>query len=242
MNKGVLNTYLRRFGFEIHGTGYIQSIKKGSFKEDTFKIQKEITGKCVTIFDVGANGGEITSKYADLFPEAKVFAFEPFPDSFTILESKFSGNKRIQCFQLAIGAVDSKGTLFVNRNVDTNSLLSSGKMGLSSDQQVENVGSIQVIIGTIDTFCLERHIESIDILKLDIQGGELSALMGAKELLSRRRIRLIYTEAYFKKQYEDQPLFHDISKFLGQYGYQLQDLYNPIYGKGNLVWCDAIFR
>jgi FkbM family methyltransferase len=242
MNKGLLNRYFQKFGFEIHGTGYLQSVKKESFKEDAFAIQKELAGNCSTILDIGANRGEITLKYAQLFPSATVYAFEPFADSFKVLESQFSSNQRVLCHQKAIGASNGKGKLFVNRNVDTNSLLSPIKMGLSSDQQVKNVGDVEVEIVTIDAFCNNHSIDSIDILKLDIQGGELSALTGAIGLLKDKRIRMIYTEVYFKQQYQDQPLFPDLCKFLEPYDYHLQDLYNPIYGKGNLVWCDAIFR
>jgi FkbM family methyltransferase len=242
MNKGLLNRYFQKFGFEIHGTGYLQSVKKESFKEDAFAIQKELAGNCSTILDIGANRGEITLKYAQLFPLATVYAFEPFADSFKVLESEFSSNERVHCFQKAIGAANGKGKLFVNRNVDTNSLLSAIKMGLSSDQQVKNVGDVEVEIVTIDQFCHDHSIDSIDILKLDIQGGELSALAGARGLLKDKRIRVIYTEVYFKQQYQDQPLFPDLCNFLEPYDYHLQDLYNPIYGKGNLVWCDAIFR
>ena len=241
MNKSRLNKYLGRFGFEIHGTGYIQSVKKQSFKEDAFAVQKEMVGNCSTIFDVGANRGEITSKYAELFPEASIFAFEPFPASFNILESCFSGNKKIRCFRNAIGETNTRGKLFVNNNVDTNSLLSSKKIGLSSDQQVRNVGAIEVDILTIDEFCRNKHVDKIDILKLDIQGSELSALIGATDLLSKKKVKIIYSETYFKEQYVDQPLFHDIAKFLQGYGYHLQDFYNPVYGKGNLVWCDVMF-
>jgi hypothetical protein len=101
---------------------------------------------------------------------------------------------------------------------------------------------MEVEVCTIDEFCRNRCIDTIDILKLDIQGSELSALRGASGFLRDKRIKLIYTETYFKKQYENQPLFHDLSKFLEQYGYYLQDFYNPIYGKGDLVWCDVIFK
>ena len=87
----------------------------------------------------------------------------------------------------------------------------------------------------------ENSIKSIDILKMDIQGGELAALKGAQQLLENRGIACIYTEAYFIEQYEAQPLFHDISKFLYSYDFTLQDIYTPIYGKGNMAWGDAIF-
>ncbi len=76
---------------------------------------------------------------------------------------------------------------------------------------------------------------------MDIQGGELDALKGAASLLSQRKIGLIYTETNFVAQYVNQPLFQDLMVHLDQNGYQLQDIYNPIYGKGSLAWCDAIY-
>jgi hypothetical protein len=76
---------------------------------------------------------------------------------------------------------------------------------------------------------------------MDIQGAELLALKGAIKLLEEKKIGLIYTETYFRRQYNNQPLFHEISKFLADYGYYIQDIYSPIYGKGSIAWCDAIF-
>lgn len=242
MNKNQLNNLFRKFGFEIHGTGYMQSLKKTSFKEDTFRCQSEILkGKCITIFDVGANRGEMTGSYTSLFPDANIYAFEPFPESANIFNTRFSSNKKIQLFPFALGCSIDKKTFYVNVNADTNSLLKPVKMGLSSDKQVSNISTIDVDVTTISDFCSEKNIDSIDILKLDIQGGELDALKGAAYLLKEKRIKLIYTEAYFRPQYSDQPLYFEIAQYLYQFGYVLQDMYNPIYGKNALAWCDMIF-
>jgi hypothetical protein len=81
----------------------------------------------------------------------------------------------------------------------------------------------------------------VDILKMDIQGGEFSALIGSENILSNQKINLIYFETYFQQQYVDQPLFYKIGQKLFENGYILQDLYFKIYGNDNLVWCDAIF-
>jgi FkbM family methyltransferase len=242
MKKSFINQYCRKFGFEIHGTGFIQSLEKVSFKEDAFVKQQEIMGKNLSvIFDVGANVGDIALRYSELFSNAAIYAFEPFPDSFQALQNNIAGKSKITPYQKAIAAIAGEQTFFVNYNADTNSLLPSQKMGLSSDKQVANKGEIKVAVWTIDDFCKEKGIGFIDILKLDIQGGELAALNGAANMLAENKIGLIYTEAYFRQQYVDQPLFHDISKYLEQFGYFIQDIYSPIYGKGSLAWCDAIF-
>jgi len=242
MKKSVINKYLRKFGFELHGTGYLQSLQKGAFKEDAFETQKEILdNKASVIFDIGANRGEITLKYQSLFLSATLYAFEPFLDTFEILASRTKDFSNIHIFQKALSDKQETKIFYINNNVDTNSLLKPKKMGLSSDAAVRNISSVEVETSTIDEFCDKYNIKMIDILKLDIQGGELAALKGAEKMLKSKRIRLIYTEAYFREQYDMQPLFFDTACYLKQHDYNLQDLYNPIYGKGSLAWCDAIF-
>jgi len=242
MNKNSINKILRKFGFEVHGTGYIQSVQKSSFKEDAFQKQVELLANdAVTIFDVGANFGDTVLHYHQIYPQASIYAFEPFPATYSAMVEKTKNISKLKTHQLALSDNTGKSVFYVNKNVDTNSLLPSKKMGLSSDKEVEQQGTVDVTLTTIDSFCLEHGITGIDILKLDIQGGELAALKGAAGMLKEKKIKLIYSETYFRAQYVDQPLFYDIAQFLGQYGYQLQDIYNPIYGKGSIAWCDVIF-
>lgn len=242
MNKSLLNRITRKFGFEIHGNGFIQSLKKTSFKEDAFSKQKELlAGVVSTIFDVGANVGQITLQYAALFPGADIYAFEPFPATFAVLKANTVNIKKIQVEEMALSDARELRTFYVNHNADTNSLLEPTRMGLSSDAQVVNKSVMSVQADTIDAYCLRHTINSIDILKLDIQGGELAALQGASAMLAEKKIKLIYTETYFRKQYMNQPLFHEIADFLSTHKYYVQDFYNPIYGKGSIAWCDAIF-
>jgi hypothetical protein len=106
---------------------------------------------------------------------------------------------------------------------------------------VKTVAQWAAPVKTIEKSYSEENLRQINILKLDIQGSELRALKGAAVLLEEKRIDLIYTEAYFIKQYEDQPLFPEIALYLSNFGYQLQDIYNPIYGKQKIAWCDAVF-
>jgi len=242
MDKRLVNKYCRKFGFEVHGAGYIQSVAKQSFKEDAFIVQRDqLNGQVKTIFDLGANRGDTVARYLQLFPSAMIYAFEPFIESFKILNERFKENPRVTCHALAISNREGENIFYVNKNVDTNSLLRPKETGLSSDRQVENKDQIKVQATTLGKFCLTNGISTIDILKMDIQGGELAALQGVENLLKDQRIKLIYTETYFIQQYDQQPLFHDISKFLFNYNYVLKDIYSPIYGKGNLSWADVIF-
>jgi len=249
MNKSIINKYLKKVGIEIHSAGYlqslngiIQSLKKDSFKQDVFQVQRELINKNEPIiFEIGANRGNVVLKYLEHFPKGTYHCFEPFPATFEILKSQFDNNKNVHCYNLAVADKIEKKQFFVNKNVDTNSLLRPQKAGLSSDAKVKNEYTIDVQTTTIDSICEQKEINRIDILKMDIQGGELAALKGAVKMLSQKRISCIYSEVYFIEQYENHPLFHDVSKYLFEFGFVLQDIYNPIYANGNLVWADAIF-
>jgi FkbM family methyltransferase len=242
MDKNYLNGIFRKFGFEVHGIGYMQSIRKAEFKDDAFGVQARLLqGSVRTIFDVGANNGDTVLAYASLFPEADIYAFEPFPDTYKGMVENTRNKAKLYPFEKAVSDRVGMSVFHVNNSVHTNSLLASKEMGLNSDRQVQSKGIIEVETIAIDGFCAEHKVQQIDILKLDIQGGELAALKGAENLLRHKKIKLIYSETYFRQQYVDQPLMYDIASYLNQFGYNLQDLYSPIYGNGSIAWCDVIF-
>jgi len=242
ISKRSINKIARRFGVEVHGKGYLQSLAKGEFKQNCFEVQRQlIHKKNPLIFDVGANRGNVVDQYLSYFPAAIIHAFEPFPESYNILKQRHGNNPKVICFPKAISSANGVKEFFVNKNVDTNSLLKPKLTGLSSDKQVSHVITIEVETIILDEYCVRENIDHIDILKMDIQGGEYEALKGMTKMLTQNKIDLIYSEVYFVQQYEEQPLFHDISKLLFQYGYQLQDIYNPIYGNGCIAWADVIF-
>jgi len=240
--KNKLNTFLKRFNVQLHGLGYLQALAKGEFKKDEFDYFKEMFGnRALVIYDVGANRGNTTRRFLEYFPAARIFAFEPFPALVKEMQDQFMGNPNVVID--ASGIAEKSGTqlFYVNTSIDTSSFLPSKLTGLNSDPQVKTREQITVPIKTIEDSLKENNLQHIHILKLDIQGSELNALKGASQLLKNKKIDLIYTEAYFIQQYVDQPLFPEIALYLLNYGYQLQDIYNPIYGKGKLAWCDAVF-
>ena len=51
--------------------------------------------------------------------------------------------------------------------------------------------SLNVRTDTIDNFCKEQSIDSIDILKIDTEGSEIEVLEGAKNMLKKTNIILI---------------------------------------------------
>ena len=110
------------------------------------------------------------------------------------------------------------------------------------DSHSVNIGTIDVETETLESFCVKNNIYNIDILKMDVQGGELKVLKGAENLLINKSIDFIYSEIWFLAGYIGQPLYHDLATYLNSLGYSPFALFNMHYGKdGRYLWGDALF-
>ena len=72
----------------------------------------------------------------------------------------------------------------------------------------------KVKIETLDNFCFNKNIEYIDFLKIDTQGYNSKVIEGAKDLIAKNKIGLIYTEVNISEKYEVSESFYDFEKFL----------------------------
>jgi len=107
--------------------------------------------------------------------------------------------------------------------------------------QMKTERTVTVQATTLDSFCDAERITDIDVLKMDIQGGELLALKGAAGLLKSRKIRLICMEVIFVPTYEGQPQIDEIMAWLREHRYFLHNFYRLRSKNGRLLYGDAIF-
>jgi FkbM family methyltransferase len=212
--------------------------------EEPFDVQKSLLGrrKNLVIFDIGAYVGNVTAAYRKIFPQAKIYCFEPFPDSFKELNRLAEGDS-VKPYQIAFSDRKAKTDLLINTDRTCNSMFERPVTGAKYySKKSQNTGRIEVQTQTIDAFCQKENIEDIDILKLDVEGAELKVLNGAAGKLADKRIKLIFAEVMFVPHYKDGCLFHEVADFLGHYHYTLLNLYNLKTARnGQLRWANAIF-
>jgi len=199
----------------------------------------------LTIFDGGAHLGDSVSEFNTLFPMSRVFAFEPDRKNWSRLNQRFATEPRVQVLNIAVGQKDGRVLLHRNNYDATHSLLRFNAQEINRWADANNFreeGVEEVDQCSLDSFCRMHDITNIDILKLDTQGGELMALQGAKEKLSKQAIGAIFCEVEFRSLYENQPLFWDISAYLMSHTYHFLNLVSPkISEMGILSWADAIY-
>jgi FkbM family methyltransferase len=146
--------------------------------------------------DAGANIGYTASIFGiRVGPGGKVICFEPHPEVFESLTENvqyWRKDSRCGSFVLrraALGTENSQALL----NTDDQFRTNRGTAWISS--QVEASPGLRVIevpIQNLDS--LLDADETIGVLKMDVQGHELSVLQGTAELLKRRAVRDIIFE------------------------------------------------
>lgn len=202
----------------------------GDYLKDIKFILKKFTAKnevkcCI---DGGAHLGETSLTLVDAFPEAIIYSFEPEPDNYKVLCKNTAGYPSITALNLALGEADKVVTFYKNYNSQTGSLL-AGADGctkyVDKAEQMQLLEKIDVEMTTLDDWAENNKISSIDLIKLDLQGYELNALMGAKNLLKNKKVNFLFFEVNFVPAYENQAQLSELYEFVTKMGYRLVSLY-----------------
>jgi FkbM family methyltransferase len=150
------------------------------------------------ILDVGANCGQTAWQYRSLFPNSQIYCFEAQPDLCRELEARFRDDPKISIYSCAVGATEGTANFYLNAKRATSSLLAPDSEHLSASYRPmsrnEEIRPVKVI--TLDSFAVSKNLRHIDLLKMDIQGGEYEALLGAKKLLADCAIDLVYPKHF----------------------------------------------
>jgi FkbM family methyltransferase len=178
--------------------------------------QKRAITDAKTIFDVGANIGQSAQTYRRLYPQAEIWSFEPFPSTYKDLCRSVSDPK-FHPVELALSDRIATTELNIGAESITNSFLR---------RQSDSGETVEVQTDTIDHFCRERGISTIDILKVDVEGAEERVFKGAREMFSRGAVKSVFVEVYFRPVYERMPLFWDLDTQLKRFGFGLCGLYS----------------
>lgn len=149
------------------------------FVTETFK---RIVKKNAVVLDVGANIGYYTLIAAKLVAEnGRVFAFEPEPGNFSLLEKnvKLNGYKNIVLERKAVSNRTGKANLFLRDKAGQHSICQPSM----SHVEVETV--------SLDDYFRDFERE-INLVKIDVEGAEPLVLQGMSELLTKyRRLKII---------------------------------------------------
>jgi FkbM family methyltransferase len=152
----------------------------GVYEPGTTKLFELMLRPGMTVVDVGAHVGYYTLLAARLVgDQGRVYAFEPHPDTFKVLCQNVKINRlsNVVAIPKAVDDTIGRKRLF----------LAHGSSGLHSlyARGLVSPYSIWVDTTTLDAFFAEEGWPPIDLIKMDIEGGEPAALRGMAQLLTR---------------------------------------------------------
>jgi FkbM family methyltransferase len=137
-------------------------------------------------YDVGANIGYITLLLARAVgQDGRVTAFEPLPENVRRMQRNLALNDlqgRVECLWAAV--IDQ------TREVEflTGPSHKMGKVqGSAGQEKVEYGATLRVPGYSLDEYTRRGGVQPPDLVKMDIEGGEILALPGMLELLSAHR-------------------------------------------------------
>ena len=85
------------------------------------------------------------------------------------------------------------------------------------------VDEVVVCMDTLDNLLLQHNIQEADFLKIDVEGGELDVLKGARATIDRGVFGL-QLEVRFMEFYKGAPLFSVVNDYVSKMGFELFDL------------------
>ncbi len=205
------------------------------------------------IVDIGANPIDGTPPYKRLLDQGLVVltGFEPQLEALQKL-NQTKGPKE-QYFPYVVGDGNCQ-TLHITHAPGMTSLLEPNPETLDLFHGFPQWGAVKNKV-KVDTVRLDdiSEIDTIDYLKIDIQGAELMVFQNGVEQL--KNCLAIHTEVEFLSMYKKQPLFSEVEMFLRSQGFLFHrfaplvsralrpmlvndDIYK---GMSQMFWGDAVF-
>ena len=160
----------------------------------------------MVFFDIGANAGFFSLLAASKCQ--RVYAFEPLPANLRRVRRniEINGLRNVSLVQKAVGDREATATLYVPE---------SDNSGLASLTYMAGATSIEVPVITLDGFTRKKNFARVDLIKIDIEGAEVMAFEGARDLLSRLDAPDVIFEAHPGSE---------AAKWLQQRGYTIYEI------------------
>jgi FkbM family methyltransferase len=201
---------LTPWGFNFIGSPEMQN---GSFEETEVEIALEFMRKCEIFVDIGANVGYYTCLARNIGKE--VIAIEPLRENLDYLFENLSNNSwnDVEVFPMAVA--DKSGIAEIY----------GGGTGASLVKNWSGSSEIwlkRIPVTTLDIILSERNLDKSIFIKMDVEGFEHKALMGATQILSRKNKPIWLIEICYDEHHPDgvNQEYEHTFKLMWDYGYK----------------------
>jgi FkbM family methyltransferase len=222
---------------------FLRSVFKGVHVGEFLKINQPWIKQAGvrTVIDVGAHNGGFSRAIRVILPGAHVYAFEPLPDAYDKLKTKFERDTLCRTFPVALGEQGGQVKFWRSKFSKASSVLPMADTHKLEFPWSSELVPINAQIAALDDFLHDIDLVPKVLLKLDVQGYEDRVIRGGLAIL--RNVDYILTEVSFRVLYEGQASFDDLYQLLKQLGFSyagnIDQLRSPT--DGSVLQADALF-
>jgi len=202
-----------------------------SFNQFVLWIHRLQLPRVNQVVDVGANHGDFSLAASALHPKAQVLLVEPLPTLRPELERRCArrgGRWRLETS--ALGSQAGSATLHVDPRHDAiGSLLGFSEEYLKANPEAREGRTFTCKVRTLDELCLEQGIETIDLLKIDVEGFEFETLGGGARML--RATTALIIEVSLVRRSDGSEALGRMLEVLSRAGLRLVELFPSFYSE-----------
>ena len=186
------------------------------------------------VIHIGAHDGFEYPAYKKMDLK-KILMFEPQPHLAQIVRDKTSLDPTVIVEQVAIGETPGELEMYIETaNNGASSSLLKPKLHLEQYPGIEFNSRLSVKVVSLNDYFAEHDIAPYNVINMDIQGYELKALRGARNILGS--LDAIYTEVNRAELYEGCCQIVEIDTILSGYGYVRKEI-----DWSGHTWGDALY-
>ena len=153
-------------------------------------LKDELSRRPGDFVDVGTNIGVVAASVAaHLAPNGQVFAFEPSPETARLAASTIALNEAENVTLFAAAASDDDGSLVFHATPGNSAIASARRhsFGLLNEWRQVTVPTVR-----LDTLHAQGELDGVSLVKIDVEGAELSVLRGALQFIAAVRPTVVY--------------------------------------------------
>jgi FkbM family methyltransferase len=148
----------------------------------------------LVVFDVGANLGQYTQTVLEQLEgrDFHCYAFEPSGNTYEKFCERHGHCRQVTALNVALSDCSGTATLHMDRQ---HSGLASLAVRDVSHHGIDHQALTEAVhTRTLDDVCREFEVDHIDLLKIDVEGCELSVLQGGAELMDDHKVAAVQFE------------------------------------------------
>lgn len=185
----------------------------GYYEELLWKKVLSLLDKPKIIVDAGANIGYFSLFFNHYFPDAKIYAFEPIPNTYQYFKKNIEINNCQSITTYNLGLFNEKKEIDMYYNME-----GSGSSSLVDLLNTKNTKNIKCKFTTLDNFYEENDIRGCNLIKCDVEGAEKFVIEGGINVIKKYK-PVIFCEMLRKWSAKFNYHPNDIIAMLSNIGY-----------------------